>query len=76
MSRQYDEKLVKAIKDKQYTEMRRDVEIIVKPIPDCDDKGAVDPRLLKSSKKMALLMKFMPKSMMKMDASDWKVCLK
>ena len=73
MSRQYDEKLVKAIKDKQYTEMRRDVEIIVKPIPDCDDKGAVDPRLLKSSKKMALLMKFMPKSMMKMDASPKSV---
>ncbi len=51
MSRQYDESLVQKIKEKQYTEIKRGVKVIVKPIPDDDRKGDMDPRLLKSSKK-------------------------
>lgn len=69
MSRKYDPELVKKIQEKQYKEVKRGVEIIVKPIPDSDIKGAVDPRLYKSLKKMGLLMKFMPKNLMKMDGS-------
>lgn len=69
MSRKYEKSLVKAIEEKQYKENRRGVEIIVKPIPDFEGKGAMDPRLLKSTKKMNLMMKFMPKNLMKMDGS-------
>ncbi|WP_099224415.1 alpha/beta hydrolase [Listeria costaricensis] len=69
MSRKYEQQLVTAIKEKAYHTTRRGVDIIVKPIPDFDEKGAMDPRLLKSSKKMSLMMKFMPKSLMKMDSS-------
>ena len=69
MSRKYDESLVKEIKKKQYQEVRRGVEITVKPIPDFEGKGAMDPRLLKSTKKMTMMMKFMPKNLMKMDGS-------
>ncbi|MBO0475706.1 alpha/beta hydrolase [Vagococcus sp. DIV0080] len=69
MSRKYDESLVKTIKDKEYQTTKRGVEITVKPIPDFEGKGAMDPRLLKSTKKMNLMMKFMPKNLMKMDGS-------
>ncbi|MEG2707590.1 MAG: alpha/beta hydrolase [Vagococcus sp.] len=69
MPREYDVSLVKKIKEKQYKEIRRDVEIIVKPIPDCDIDGTMDPRVYKGAKKMSMIMKFMPKSMFQMDAS-------
>ncbi|MBM7689158.1 alpha/beta hydrolase [Enterococcus ureilyticus] len=69
MAREYDIKLVEAIRNKQYTETRRDVTVMVKPIPDCAIDGAMDPRVYKGAKKMSLLMKFIPKSMLKMDAS-------
>lgn len=51
MAREYDIKLVEAIKNKQYTEDRREVSVIVKPIPDCDIDGAMDPRVYKGAKK-------------------------
>ena len=73
MTQQYDKKLVTIIREKQYQEIKRGVEITVKPIPDFEGKGAMDPRLLKSSKKMAMMMKFMPKNLMKMDASPKSV---
>ena len=69
MSRKYDKHLVTAIKEKEYQTTRRGVEMTVKPIPDFEGIGAMDPRLLKSSKKMTLMMKFMPKNLMKMDGS-------
>lgn len=69
MSRKYDISLVQKIKDKQYIENKKGVDVIIKPIPDSDIKGAMDPRLYRSMKKMSLLMKFIPKNLMKMDAS-------
>lgn len=69
MTRKYDMALVDKIKEKQYQIKRRDVAITVKPIPDCDITGAMDPRLYQTQKKISLLMKFMPKSLMKFDAS-------
>lgn len=69
MVQKYSNNLVIKIKEKQYTDTINDIDVIVKPIPDCNIPGAMDPRLYASSKKMVFLMKFMPKSLMKMDAS-------
>lgn len=69
MVRKYDINLVHTIREKQYTEIRRDVPVIIKPIPDCDIKGAMDPRLYHNSKKISLIMRFLPKSLLKMDMS-------
>ncbi|EFS03578.1 alpha/beta hydrolase domain-containing protein [Listeria seeligeri FSL S4-171] len=69
MERKYPESLVADIKKKQEVVMVDDVKVIVKNIPDCDIKGAADPRLYKEMKKMALISNFIPKSAFKMDAS-------
>ena len=45
----------------------------MKNIPDCDEKGAMDPRLYKDMKVQMNIMRFMPKNMMKMDASEKSV---
>lgn len=70
MSRKYDKGLVDKIRSNQYTTVKQGVEVIVKPIPDCDIVGAMDPRLYNSQKKMAMIMKFLPKSMFKLDFSE------
>lgn len=67
MTQKYDPQLVKKIQEKQYKEIKRGVEVIVKPIPDSDIKGAMDPRLHRSMKKVHFLMKWIPKSLMKID---------
>lgn len=67
--RKYPEHLVDEIRKKQYETTMIDVPVTVKPIPDCDVKGAMDPRLYDSQKKMALMMRFLPKKMMQMDFS-------
>ena len=69
MNKKYNEDLLKSIEDKQYYKHMLGVDVLVKPIPDCDEDGMMDPRLYKDSKKMATMMKFMPKGLMKMDAS-------
>lgn len=69
MTRKYSEELLRKIEQKQEVKVINGIEVLVKNLPDCDEKGAMDSRLYKDSKKMALIMKFMPKSMMKMDAS-------
>lgn len=43
--------------------------MLVKNLPDSDEKGAMDPRLYKDMKTPLLLLKYMPKFLMKMDAS-------
>lgn len=69
MSRKYSNELLKKIEERQEVKVINGIDVLVKNLPDCDDKGAMDPRLYKDTKKMALMMKIMPKSMMKMDAS-------
>lgn len=69
MVKKYADSLVSKIKEKEYHKIINDVDILVKPIPDCNIPGAMDPRLYASTKKMVFLIKFMPKSLMKMDAS-------
>lgn len=67
--KKYSEELVKQIQAKQYVTQMNGMEVIVKPIPDCEEAGMMDPRLYHDNKKMAAMMKLLPKSMMKMDAS-------
>ncbi|EUJ23925.1 alpha/beta fold family hydrolase [Listeria grandensis FSL F6-0971] len=69
MLRKYPESLVDDIKKKQEVVLVDEVEVLLKHIPDGDIKGAMDPRLYKEMKKMALLSNFIPKSMFKMDSS-------
>ena len=70
MSRKYSERLVDEIRNKQYETNVRGVDVVMKPIPDCDIKGAMDPRLYDNSKKMSFIMKFLPKKMMKISAKN------
>lgn len=69
MTRKYSNELLERIHQRQEVKDINGIEVLVKNIPDCDVKGSMDPRLYKDSKKMAMMMRLMPKGMMKMDAS-------
>ena len=45
MSKQYDDKLVQALKQRQKVENYHGAPVLVKNLPDSDEKGAMDPRL-------------------------------
>ncbi|MBM6839026.1 hypothetical protein H9X78_11715 [Clostridium saudiense] len=70
MSRKYSQKLLDKIVEKQEVINMRGVEVLVKNLPDSDEKGAMDPCLYKEMKKQITLIRFMPKSMMKRDTSS------
>lgn len=76
MSRKYDVSLVDKIKEKSYLGNYKGIDILYKPIPDVDIKGAVDPRLYKSMKKMAFMMRFIPKKMFKINEKTIKMVRK
>jgi len=69
MSRKYSQELLDKITEKQKIVNMKGVEVLVKNIPDSDEIGAMDPRLYKDMKMQMLLMRFLPKSAFKMDAS-------
>lgn len=69
MERTYDVALLNAIKEKEYVTQINGIDVLMKPIPEKAEEGMMDPRLYASSKKSAAMMKLMPKSMLKMDAS-------
>ena len=69
MGKKYSEELLNKIRQKQKCVCMNGIDVIVKPIPDCDEDGMMDPRLYHDNKKMATMMRFMPKSLMKIDAS-------
>ncbi len=70
MARKYDEKLVTLLKERAVTSNYKGTELIIKRLPDCDEDGAMDPRLYKDSEKMMKMLKFMPKFLIKMDTSE------
>ena len=43
MGKQYDDKLVQALKQRQKVEDYHGAPVLVKYLPDCDEKGAMDP---------------------------------
>lgn len=73
MNRNYSQELLDKIVERQEVVEIKGIEVLVKKLPDSDEIGAMDPRLYKDSKKQMTIMRFMPKSFMKMDASPKSV---
>lgn len=69
MERRYSKELLDKLVEREETIMLMGVEVLVKNLPDSDEKGAMDPRLYKDMKNQLFLMKYMPKFLMKMDIS-------
>ncbi|MBU3145832.1 alpha/beta hydrolase [Clostridium sp. CF012] len=61
MKRKYHEVLLEAIKQNEKEEVVNGIKVLVKPIPEGGEPGDMDPRLYKSMRKVAMLIKFMPK---------------
>ena len=45
MDKKYDDKLVTLLKEKQKMTDYYGAPLLIKNLPDCDEKGAMDPRL-------------------------------
>lgn len=61
---------IKALKDRQEHTDYHGAPLLVKNLPDCDEKGAMDPRLYQDMKAQLKIMGWMPKKFMKMDTSE------
>lgn len=70
MGKQYEENLLKALKKRERMEQYQGAPMLVKYLPDSDEKGAMDPRLYRDSKKNLRIMAWMPSSFLKMDTSE------
>ena len=51
MGKKYSEELLNKIRQKQKCVCMNGIDVIVKPIPDCDEDGMMDPRLYHDAKK-------------------------
>lgn len=69
MERKYSQELLNKLVEREEKTIMKGIEVLVKNLPDSDEKGAMDPRLYNDMKKQLLMMKFMPKSLMKLDTS-------
>ena len=54
MERRYSKELLDKLVERQETIMIKGAEVLVKNLPDSDEKGAMDPRLYKDMKNHAL----------------------
>lgn len=70
MGKQYEEDLLRALKQRQTMEEYYGVPVLIKNLPDSEEKGAMDPRLYRDQKKMLRMMGWMPSFLMKMDTSE------
>lgn len=72
MTRKYDIRLLEKLKEREGKGNYKGQELIIKRLPDCDEDGAMDPRLFEDQKKMLKMLKIMPmfmvKKMMKVDS--------
>lgn len=69
MSRKYSKELLDDIVKKQEIVDIKGAQVLVKNLPDSEEIGAMDPRLYNDMKEQLEIMKLMPKSELKMDAS-------
>lgn len=69
MPRKYNQDLLKKLKEGESIIDYHGAEVTVKNLPDCDEKGAMDPRLYNDMKTQLKMMGIMPASMFKMDTS-------
>lgn len=70
MNKKYEDQLVKLLKEKEKTIDYHGVPLLVKNLPDCDEKGAMDPRLYSDMKKQLRILAYMPSKLLKMDMSE------
>lgn len=68
--KKYTDDLLQKLKERQSTEDYYGMPLIVKNLPDSDERGAMDPRLYQDSKKGLRMMAWLPKRFMKMDTSE------
>lgn len=70
MSKKYDDRLVELLKERQEISSFHGAPLLIKNLPDCDERGAMDPRLYEDMKKQLKLLAWMPSGLMKMDTSE------
>ncbi len=70
MKKQYDEQLVQLLKDRTERTTYHGAPLLIRHLPDCDESGAMDPRLYRDMKKQLLLLGLLPEKMLKMDISE------
>lgn len=70
MSKKYDDQLVRLLKERQTMTEYHGAPLLVKNLPDSDEKGAMDPRLYNDMKKQLRVLAWMPSRFMKMDVSE------
>lgn len=70
MSRKYDVVLLKKLKERCVEESYKGTTLIIKQLPDSDEIGAIDPRVYEDMKLQLRMLKFIPKSFIKMDTSE------
>lgn len=69
MGRKYSQELLDKIIERQEVVKIKGAKVLVKSIPDSDEKGAMDPRLYNNMKRQIILMRFLPKRLFKFDTS-------
>lgn len=69
-TKEYDDRLVQLLKERQERKRYHGAPLIVKNLPDSDERGAMDPRLYKDMKKQLRVLAWMPSGFMKMDTSE------
>ena len=70
MKKKYEERLLQLLKEKEENTEYYEAPLLVKNLPDCEEKGAMDPRLYNDMKKQMKIFAFMPARFMKMDTSE------
>lgn len=70
MNKKYEDRLLQLLKEKQEMTEYFGAPLLVKNLPDCDEKGAMDPRLYQNMKKQLQLLRWIPSKFMKMDVSE------
>lgn len=70
MNKKYDDKLVQLLKTKAEQTEYMGAPLLLKNLPDCDEKGAMDPRLYNDMKKQLRVLAWVPSKFMKMDVSE------
>lgn len=70
MDKKYGDKLRKLLKEREKTIDYHGAPVLVKNLPDCDEPGAMDPRLYEDMKGQLRLLALMPSNLIKMDVSE------
>lgn len=70
MTKKYNDKLLMLLKQRQKMSDYHGAPLLVKNLPDSDEKGAMDPRLYEDMKKQLRMMAWMPSKFMQMDTSE------